>query len=716
MKQSRTSPWPAPSNEQGWVIALVLVMLAVIMGLAMASASLVLFHMKSSHAFSRIVQDTFLSTRTGRTLSSETSLLGAPEGWDHIHFFTQLTDQGVEDARTYSWRVALRDHCQTIQGPPLLPSRRPHIMVIVDDSLAMNASSGHDYDDDALYLKRMSGGIVLVSACCEIADTHPGAAGTYFRGRWGNTCERAPSTGDLYGAMPAWTHAFSRAARLLDSLDQCDVAVMSTSRGLIRPFTHDGTEIMQAMDALAPNSPEAPLAESLYRASGMFPGECVSSRHVLLVTAGLSVNDGHLPAWLRDYDRDDNPADTACDGQGSHCLDDVAAYAASLGIAVHVMGPETAFLRGVASRGGGLFMPCRDDLAPDDTTVTGPLVLYQGRPLALSNTRACFFPPWLISDTGPHARPSITSPLERVSCIDIPVSGIAFSCAYDASYLYITTSRDQLIGFDVRSGDLSWLYQGTGGAVLLRRNGLVSGPDRRGRISRLDPDGNLHWQQQGACADASDSLVFIGAGSMVQSCTLEDGFPVSLYDTNHELSVIRFDPLTGIVMAGTADGLVYLFDQELVNTGILSTGMNDALIEIRPITLRRTLHLLALSRHRLIDFTNAGPVWSVSLDDGEPVGITAMAGHVFVVVWRGEGPCRGLESGVSSLLEFDALTGELMDSRILCNGMAFGPCLDLENGSMKFISFSGEILDRDVSSLPGMLPCTLGKKLIKQAE
>ena len=68
-------------------------------------------------------------------------------------------------------------------------------MVIIDDSLAMNASSGHDYDDTALYLKRIAGGTVNVSACCEIADSLACAEGTYFRGRWGNssTCRASPS-------------------------------------------------------------------------------------------------------------------------------------------------------------------------------------------------------------------------------------------------------------------------------------------------------------------------------------------------------------------------------------------------------------------------------------------------------------------------------------------------------------------------------------------
>ncbi|HNQ86691.1 MAG TPA: hypothetical protein PLP82_00100 [Deltaproteobacteria bacterium] len=716
MKQTRSSPCPAPLNEQGWVIALVLMILAVTMGLAMASASLVLFHMKSSHAFLRIMQDTFLSTRDGGTFSGGATLLDAPEGWDHIHFSTRLTDQGVDNARTYSWRVALRNRCMTIQGQSLLPSLRPYIIVLIDDSLSMTISSGHDYCDDALYLKRPAGDITLVSACCEIADTHACARGVYFRGRWGNTNERAPSSNGLHGAMPVWTHAFSQARALIDSLDQCEVAVVSTSRGPIQQFTHDGREIMRAMNSLAPTSTEAPLAESLYHACGTFPSDCITRRHILVVTAGLPVNDGHLPAWLRDYDHDDNPADAAFDGAGSHCLDDVATYAASLGITVHVMGPDTGFLRDVAASGGGRFMPARDDLAPADTTVTAPLAMHQGAHHVLSNARACFCPAWLEHDTGPHVRQNITDPLESVSCPDIPITGIVLSCVYDESSLFCTTSRDQTIGIDIAGRDLSWLYQGVGGTVLPAGGDLVVGPGRDGWVSSLTRDGHLRWQQQGTCTDASESHVYIGTGSLLQAFTLADGFPVAMYDTGCEISVIRFDPVTGTVIAGTADGLVFLFDQDLIHTGFLSTGTGDAVIEIRPYTLHRTFHVLALSRRRLMSFTNSGLLWSVSLDEGAPVGITVMAGHIFVVVWNGAVPCLGLDSGLSTLLEFDASTGEPMSSETVCTGMAFGPSLDLENASMKFVSSGGQIMDRDISSLPGILSSPLGKKLIRQSE
>jgi Tfp pilus assembly protein PilX len=54
MKQKRNSLCPPPSNEQGFVLALVLMLLTVILGLTMASASITLYHMKSSNAFYRI--------------------------------------------------------------------------------------------------------------------------------------------------------------------------------------------------------------------------------------------------------------------------------------------------------------------------------------------------------------------------------------------------------------------------------------------------------------------------------------------------------------------------------------------------------------------------------------------------------------------------------------------------------------------------------------
>lgn len=716
MVQSKTSPCRTLSSDRGWVIALVLMTLAVTLGLTLASASLVLFHVKSSGAFSRILQGILLSEGNGRTLTSTTLLLGAPEGWDHKHFFTRVTDQGVENVRSYSWRVAQRDPCQVVIGDVLVPSRRPHIVVIVDDSIAMKTSSGHDYADDALYLKRPAGGIVHLSSCCEIAETFTCTEGTYFRGAWGNTNERASSPYGLYGSMPSWTFAFSAARALIETLHQCEIAVMSTSRGLILPFCHDAGAVMQAMDSMDPSSPDAPLAESLYHATGMFPGQCVSNRCILLVTAGIPFDDGHLPAWLKDYDNDDNPADEAFDREGSHCLDDVSAYARSLGIPVHVMGPDTAFLRGVAVKGGGTFMPGRDGIAPEGSHVTGPLVMHGGRPLVLSNLRACFHPAWLTTDTGPRSRPSVTNPLDRVVCPDISLSGILESFTYDSTYLFCTTTGNRLVGIDLIRKELSWLHQGTGGCVLARGTSLLAGPDRKGLVSKFSRGGHLSWQQQGSCMDASDSLVYVGNGSTILSYTLEEGTLVSLYDTAHGITSVCYDPVAGTVTAGTTDGLLYLFDQNLAFMGVLSSGSNAPVIAVRPFTMRRSVRFLVVTRDRLLCATASGPVWSLPLDRGEPVGVTVMDGHVFVVAWDGEVPCRGFDSGMSSLLEIDASTGEVLHTEALGAGIVFGPSIDVDSASMRFVTGSGDVIERGISSLQGVLPCKLGKKILRAPE
>jgi hypothetical protein len=216
--------------------------------------------------------------------------------------------------------------------------------------------------------------------------------------------------------------------------------------------------------------------------------------------------------------------------------------------------------------------------------------------------------------------------------------------------------------------------------------------------------------------DASDTIVFVSERSVIQPITINEGILLSSCDTMHGITVIRYDPVTGSVLAGTADGLLYSFSQGLGFTGIISTGMNDAVIEIRPFTRRKVLHLLTLSRTRLMDCTASGPVWSVSLDEGEPLGVTVMDGKVFVALWNGEAPCRGMDTGMSTLLEYDALTGERIGSEPICAGRAFGPAIDLDGAALKFISGSGEIRDRDISALTGISPCTLGKKLTGQSE
>jgi hypothetical protein len=286
--------------------------------------------------------------------------------------------------------------------------------------MTMEASSGCDFDKDALYARWSSGSITRLSDACEINDACTLSGCTYFRGSWGNAHQSAPDLELLTGSMSMWAKHFSSMQELVESLDLCEVSLMSTSSGTILPFTMDRREIVQCLDGLYPRSSTCPLSEVLYQATSLFPPHCVSSKHIILVTAGIPVNDGHLPSWLRDFDHDGNTKDTFFEKEGSHCLDDVSSYARSLGISVHVMGPATDFLKAVAAKGGGKILPDREVFAPEQALVTGPPVFFDDSALVLKNLRARLDPPWLKTDKCTVYRQSVPDPAGLVSLRYLP--------------------------------------------------------------------------------------------------------------------------------------------------------------------------------------------------------------------------------------------------------------------------------------------------------
>jgi len=686
-------------------------LLATTLGVVLACASLVLFHMKSSQAYCSILQDSLPHVGQDGPAEPLFTTLAAPEGWDSIAFTTVVQERRMQDLSSYAWRVGLRDQFRDIpSGPPVLSSR-PHIVALIDDSRAMTCSSGRDYREDALYLLRPSGAVVHVSACSEVADSHACAAGTYFSGRWGNAHQRSSPLNGLSGAMPTWAHAFSLSRNLISSLDQCEIAVMTASRGLIQPFTHDMHLTLRAMDGISPTSPHASLADRLYQASRVFPEPCVTTRHILLVSAGRSVNDGHLPAWLLDYDHDDNPGDVPCPGEGCHCLDDVAAYCRSQGIPVHVMGPDTVFLRDVAAKGGGRYMPGRDILTPEGAVVTAPLVIHQGQTLTMTSRRGCLDPDWILSDTGLRQRPCITNPLDLTACPDLAIIGMARHLAYDSSALYCTTSAERLLRIDLSRRELSGLVTGLGGPVCIRRDIVLAGPDREGMVTCTEHGARILWQEPGTCMDASDSAAYLAWGSQVRSLGIRDGSVLSQQDTGHPISLLRFDPSTLTLIAGTHDGLIVLLTPELALRGMVATGVQGPIDEVRPFTWRKELRLAILGADRLTVCTAEGTSWSTSLDGRTPTGMTVMGGRVYVAVWDGRSFCGGIDAGSSVLQVMDAITGELLETRALFSGRAHGPSIDLEHAVMRFVSPSGEIRETDLSPIPGIRSCPLGARI-----
>jgi len=716
MEQKRNSLYPPLSNDQGFILAFVLMLLTVILGLTMASASITIYHVKSSNAFYRIIKDQLFAPQGAVMPSPTNKLLGAPEGWDHICFSTRLTECSTSAMQSYSWRVALREQCpDCTQGIERI-AQRPHIIIILDDSVTMATSSGQDFLDDALYAKWSAGGISHICDICEIEDTYTNAEGTYFKGRWGNSYQRAPALGSLTGAMSAWTKALSYARSLFESLGLCEVSLMSTSQGVIHPFTIDLQKILEGVDGIHPASGSAPLSEALYNATTLFPSACVSSKHIIVVTAGVPIKDGHLPSWLKDFDNDGNAKDTAYEGEGSHCLDDVSSYARSLGISVHIIGPDTAYLRSVAIKGGGQYMPEREILVPEQMLVTQPMVVRNDQELILKNLRARLDPPWLKTDKCRFYRPSVISPLSLVSCPNLSLNGLAHDLVATQTDLYCTTSSDQLLKVTMPEHSLTWLMTGIGGEVCLRGERVITGPNRLGIISCIGQGPQILWQHKGTCVDASDSMAYISNGPTMHAYNLENGTALAQFEVNHTIHVVRYDPCTGGVFAGTSDGLVYLFNNRLELVGIINTTTDNAIMEIRPFSWRKGLHLIVASNKRLECYTTQGNVWSVSLEGGSPSSMTIMDNKLFLSTWKEDTPCGGIDTGISVLQEYDALTGSQTGTEAMFMGRAFGPSIDLDNGVMKFISSTGAVYNKDISKIPGISPLTLGRRLITHSE
>lgn len=691
-----------------------LVVLAIAIGLTLATVSLATIHIKSSTAFHAMLKDTFLRpSTTGITVTK--TLLDAPDGWDSIHFSTELSQTASPGVVSYSWRVSLRQPCMPMRPAAEAFSTRPTIILVIDDSTSMRGSCGRDYDPDSLYLKSPLGTITKISSCSEVVDSLASSPGAFFRGAYGNVHERAPSSHGLSGAMSVWTLGVSRALALLDGTAGCSVGLLSTSGAVcIHPST-DIRAIESAIDAMSPSSGAAPLAESLYRATQMAHGPCSTARHIVLVTAGIPVRDGNVPAWLTDYDHDSDPNDRFIEGEGCRCLDDVASYARLTGITVHVIGPDIPFLRVVASKGGGRFMPEHSDIGNGTRTVSVAPVAFQGSHYILDNRGGDMHPAWLSTDNALGLRLSVADPLESISCPDITLAGTALSFALKGPLVYCTTTRERVVRIDLARLTLDRVMLGVSGDVVVRAGHIVAGPSRSGEVYVMSEDLGVSWRTNASFADASDEFVYCTLGSTIQARRMETGDIVGFAEAGGRITSLRFDPASQKVLAGTEDGIAVMFDRLLGRSDMLSTGTRDPILDIRPFSLRNSPHTAVITKSRIYLFRGAEQLWSHGME-GMPVAVTVMDGRIYALVWQAEeGPCSGSDVGVSSLSVFDAATGAVLDTRTLFSGKGFGPFVDTDACLVRFVSFTGETSDIDISSLCGVKPAPLGRKLISPA-
>ncbi|MGC9323985.1 MAG: hypothetical protein ACP5G0_04465 [Desulfomonilia bacterium] len=716
MEYTKRSLLRNPSDKCGWVLIYALIFIVIIQATVMASTSILVHHMKTTNAFSSILKATHQPS-VGQSIPTLTqSVLEAPEGWDHRVFSTEVRLTTWGKRQSASWRVTLREQPAIVTNDALLSHARTSIILLIDDCTTMNSASWMEYDPQGTYLLRPTGEIIRVWSVEDIQTVHSIPSGTCFPGSHGNASFRAPPADGLTGAMPRWTWVYSCAKSLLDELDACDVAVATVSCGIKGGFTRKRDDMLNALNDIHPSEADCRLAESLYALTGAFPGDCAEEKHIILLTDGISLNDGHLPPWLQDFDHDGDVLDTHIPGAGSRCLDDVSAYASSIGIHVHTIGPDTAFLRAVALKGSGSFMPTRENLVPDEAFVTQMRTPPAQGSLTLLNRHSRFDPPWVIHTIFPCYRlDEITPPHlcpEPPLAVQGPVSAVSM---YNSS-LMCSTLQDCLFRIDVPTLTIPWMIRGVGGKTIVRHETIIAGPNSSGMISCIRDGPEITWMKRGDLVDASLSCVYVADQGSITSMTLPTGAFLCEFSTTHTITSLLYDPCWGKILAGTHSGLIYVLDQDLNLEQILVTSLGGPIFDMCTFTWRKRPTIIALSESALCCCTCEGMHWSVPIENGLNFSTIAMDGKLYVSLWEEDAPCGGIDTGRTWMKVLDAVTGEILASQDISPGRSFGPLIVLEESLLEYISWEGHIHTEDISSLKGITWQGIGTRLCGVSE
>ena len=87
----------------------------------------------------------------------------------------------------------------------------------------------------------------------------------------------------------------------------------------------------------------------------------------------------------------------------------------------------------------------------------------------------------------------------------------------------------------------------------------------------------------------------------------------------------------------------------------------------------------------------------------------------YVCTWQEADPCGGIDTGTSTLVVLDVLTGERLDEKTLFPGKAFGPTIDLEAKRIVYVSWDGQVYQQDISGLEGITWCTAGRRILRKS-
>lgn len=681
-----------------------------IQGIALITCSFISHNVKSGNTFKELLAQRHTDAVEGGKPSYRSFVLDAPEGWDHICFSTEVTERQWGKESTYSWRIRMNEQPVIDAVNQRLSCWAPSVVILVDDSKNMLTSGGYSYDDGALYLVRTGGDIVPARERDDVTRTLTAPEGTYFRGNYGNVWYQAHDMYHFGGTMQCWTSVMAYLTNFIDDMDMCPIAVATVSGGIVQPFTTDRKALLSALNGIRPVSSESRLAEACVKIMDEFPATCSTSKHIIIATSGIAVHDGEVPSSVRDFDGDANPLDAAIETEGSHCLDDAAAYAASKGIHVHVAGPSTPFLKRVFGNGGGAYMPAKRYFGLPGAFVSQMPSISGSMQRLLTNVDLAFVPEWAGFDKTSYANLMPNGSPHFGSAAKFDPKGTATSLYINGSNLLCATSRDDLLSLDMTTGACFWVAGGVGGRIKVRGGTIITGPNIQGNIVALTGKPEVGWANQGELFTASRASVYVTRGPNIIAYTIEGGVFRSQFNADSAICVLEYDPCSGSVLAGTGSGLVYVLDQDLALKTILTPGLPGTLRSIRSFSLRKELCIAALTDTDAACLTQTKTLWKASLDGGVCTNALVMDGKLFITSWL-TGECGGIDSGSSSLLVLDARSGERLSRTSLFEAKAFGPAFDLNSGVLKHTSWKMDLKQTDISNLIGMKSTGLGYRI-----
>jgi outer membrane protein assembly factor BamB len=709
MKQPKKSAITIISENDGWVLVYTLVFLLLIFSISISAYTVTRFRMVSGRGFEHILKNTEVDNNDC-TISH--SKLPVAEKWDHMIFQTDLIEKKCLSGKNeLYWRSEIPNNNCYIKNDIKLSCNRPNILFLVQDSESLRQASGKDYDEKSVYFKNTKGETYVSDTILGEEDYITTPEGIYFKGSYGNSHMKAPASdiSGCSGAMPSSTLYMQVIREIAGSVSIAETALASISKGMIIPFGSQRDNLLKMLTKLDFNEEKAGLAKSLYELVDKVPDECATMKHIVFLTDGVAKDDGNIPSWLKDYDRDLNSNDTHIAGTGSHCLDDVSSYAASKGISVHALGPETGFLKSVVMKGKGKYMPGSDDLLLETPFTSTMPVIRGDKTMFIENKFGRFSPSWINSMGAKYYKTNTSGAL--IQCQSFNYPGPAESAYSEGDNLYISTSGDSISLIDIASGNLKWSIKGPGGRIRGVKGHIVAGPSSDGRISCFRNAPEFAWESDADIFDVSNTMAFLVKDNVIKALELTSGNEVSSISLSEKVTSLNLDPAEGLIYAGTSDGKIFVLNRELILNTTIVTGISDEILEIHAYTFRKGIFLCGYTKDYVFCTDMQRLVWSQRMESPQIIQMLIMDAKVYIVHFSESSPCGGIDTGRSYLSVYDAKTGEGISEKVICSGRLFGPYIDTKNKRLIFSSYDMKVYEYDYSGLYGADRCYLGTRL-----